>query len=101
MNAPIAGIINMPAIGRLTRGGPQVAQQSSDHPIQEDVEQGEEEQADGPHHQKEAIHQSDAPPATSTTITVSPTSSRSPTPSTTSLTATSLTRDPFVLPRSA
>ena len=66
---------------------------------QEQVEQGQEQQPDGPQDEEVAVHQSGAP-ATSTTIAVSPTSSRSPTPRTTSVTGTPLTREPLVLPRS-
>ena len=80
---------------------PQVAQQGADDPEQEQVDETEEQETDGPQHEQEAVvHQSGAP-ATSTTSAVSPTSRRSPTPSTTSVTGTPLTRDPLVLPRSA
>ena len=87
------------SIGRFAGRRAQVAQQRADDPVQEEIEEGQEQQPDGPQHQEEAVHQSGAP-ATSTTSAVSPTSSRSPTPRTTSVTGTPLTRDPFVLPRS-
>ena len=47
------------------------------------VEQRQEQQAHDPHHQEQAVHQPTSP-ATSTTITVSPISIRSPAPSTSS-----------------
>ncbi len=88
------------SIRRFTRRRPQVAQQRPDDPVQEEIDEAEEQKPDGPQDEEEAVHQSGAP-ATSTTSAVSPTSSRSPTPSTTSTTGTPLTREPFVLPRSA
>ena len=52
-------------------------QQRPDDPGKEDVEQRQEEQPDDPHHQERGVHQPTSP-ATSTMITVSPSSIRSP-----------------------
>ncbi len=84
---------------RLPRRGTKVAQERHDHARQEQVDEGEEQDPDGPQDEQEPVHQSTAR-GTSTTRTVSPTSIRSPIPRTTSVTGVPLTRDPFVLPRS-
>ena len=59
----------------------------------------EEEEPDAPQDEQEAVHQLGAP-APSTTSAVSPSSSRSPRPRTTSVTGVPLTVEPLVLPRS-
>ena len=59
-------------IAGLPRGGSQVAQERSNHAVQEEVDQREEQQADGPQDEQEAVHQSSAL-ATSTMSAVSPT----------------------------
>ncbi len=85
--------------GRLAGSRAEVSHERADDAREEHIQQGEEQESDDPDDGKEPVHQGTSP-ATSTTMTLSPSSIRSPSPSTSSPTVTPLTRDPFVLPRS-
>src|SRR5687767_9526072 len=93
---------DQPAEGRawLARRRTEVAHQRPNHPGEEDVQKRQEQQPYRPDDEQHAVHQVTSP-ATSTTMTVSPISMRSPAPRTSSPTCTPFTRDPLVLPRSA
>src|SRR5436190_17305293 len=78
--------------------GPEVARKNPHDPCEEQVEENQEPEPDGPQDHREAVHQVGSDP--SIWMTVPPTSRRSPTPNTTSLTGSPLTREPLVLPRS-